>query len=55
MPESLSGTRHPVGIVIQPGLSHTSATRFWAYLWSVEREPERDPWHRRVPRDHDNP
>ena len=49
MPESISSSTHPVGIIISPGTSRTTASRLWAYLWSVEREPDQAPWHRRVP------
>ncbi|MBL8989567.1 MAG: hypothetical protein SFV24_20825 [Gemmatimonadales bacterium] len=48
MPDSITSATHPVGIVISPGSTRTTATRFWAFLWSVEREPDQQPWHRRV-------
>lgn len=49
MPESYSSASLPVGIVISPGSSSTSSARLWAFLWSVEREPNQEPWHRRIP------
>lgn len=49
MPESFSTASLPVGIVISPGSSSTSSARLWAFLWSVEREPNQEPWHKRVP------
>ena len=51
MPDSISSPRHPVGIVISPGSTRTTSTRLWAFLWSVEREPDGEPWHRRPPPD----
>jgi hypothetical protein len=53
MPESISSAKLPVGIIISPGTSRTTASRLWAYLWSVEREPEQEPWHRRTGGDPD--
>jgi hypothetical protein len=53
VPESISSAKHPVGIVIQNGTSRTTSSRLWAFLWSIEREPDHDPWHRRIPTDLD--
>ena len=55
MPESMTVATQPVGIVIQHGASRTTTSRFWAYLWSVDREPDQDPWHRRLSTDRDPP
>lgn len=52
MPDSISSSTHPVGIIICPGTSRTTGAPFWAYVWSVEREPDRPPWHRRMPEAH---
>ena len=51
MPDSISSSRHPVGIVISPGSTRTTSSRLWAFLWSVEREQDAEPWHRRRPGD----
>jgi hypothetical protein len=51
MPDSISSPRYPIGIVISPGATRTTATKLWAFLWSTEREPEGDFWHRLPPRD----
>ena len=51
MPDSISSPKHPVGIVISPGSTRTVSTRLWAFLWSVEPEPDAEPWYRRPPRD----
>lgn len=40
MPKTLSGTRHPVGLLLQPGRSWTVARWEWTYVWAVEPEPE---------------
>lgn len=55
MPESISTASNPIGIVISPGSSRTTSSRLWAFLWSVEREPDQEPWHRRLPGDKDSP
>lgn len=49
MPESISTAKHPVGIIIQHGLSRTGATRFWAFIWSTGELPDMDPWSSRAP------
>lgn len=49
MPDSISSSTHPVGIIICPGTSRTTGSRFWAYIWSADREPDGRPWVRRVP------
>ncbi len=49
MPDSLSSTTSPVGIIISPGTSRTTATKLWAYLWTAEREAEHEAWHHRLP------
>ncbi|MGE0440770.1 MAG: hypothetical protein AB7L66_08665 [Gemmatimonadales bacterium] len=55
MPESISTATLPVGIVISPGSSRTTSARFWAFLWSIDREPDQDaPWHKRPPIDRDD-
>ena len=43
MPESISTSSHPVGIVISPGTSRTTSSRLWAFLWSNQPEPESRP------------
>jgi hypothetical protein len=54
LPESLSASKHPVGIVIQHGLSRTAPTRCWAYVWSMfpgpRDQPGDEPWLRRSDR-----
>lgn len=51
MPDSLSSTTSPVGIIISPGTSRTTTTKLWAYVWSAEREAEHEAWHHRLPPD----
>jgi hypothetical protein len=46
MPDSISTTRHPVGIIIQHGLSRTTSTRFWAFVWSTREHSDGEAWRR---------
>ncbi|MEZ4588533.1 MAG: hypothetical protein R2909_19305 [Gemmatimonadales bacterium] len=51
MPVSISAARHPVGIIIQNGLSQTTTARRWSFLRHVApTAPEDDePWRRSGP------
>jgi len=55
MPESISASIHPVGIVIAPGASWTVATRLWTLVWSVQRESDWNTWPLRGPNDRTTP
>jgi hypothetical protein len=40
VPESISSSRHPVGIVVSPGTTRTTSSPLWAFLWTIEADPD---------------
>lgn len=54
MPQSLSATRHPTGLAIQPGMSWTVDRCGWVYAWAVVREPEADARRRSLGEERDD-